>query len=43
MSVACHPGYALTNLQAPDLSTRLISTIVRPLAQDAAPGALPTL
>jgi NAD(P)-dependent dehydrogenase (short-subunit alcohol dehydrogenase family) len=49
-SVACHPGYAATNLQAvgPTLEdSRLMAAIMRLgnriLAQDAAAGALPTL
>jgi NAD(P)-dependent dehydrogenase (short-subunit alcohol dehydrogenase family) len=50
LSVACHPGYAATNLQAiqPErLLTRLLNMVMkvtnRVLAQSAAMGALPTL
>ena len=46
MSVACHPGYAITNLQNAELSfgIRLIAAALKPFAShDAAHGALPTL
>ena len=46
MSVACHPGYAITNLQNAELSfgIKLIAAALRPFAShDAAHGALPTL
>ncbi len=50
LSVACHPGYAATNLQhvGPRLEgKRLLASVMRLgnriLAQDAAGGALPTL
>ena len=46
MSVACHPGYAITNLQNAELSfgIKLIAAALKPFAShDAARGALPTL
>lgn len=46
ISVACHPGYAITNLQNAELSLgiKLIATVLKPIAShDAAHGALPTL
>ena len=46
MSVACHPGYAITNLQNAELSLgiKLVAAILKPIAShDAAHGALPTL
>jgi NAD(P)-dependent dehydrogenase (short-subunit alcohol dehydrogenase family) len=46
MSVACHPGYAITNLQNSELSLgiKLIAAVLKPIAShDAAHGALPTL
>ena len=46
VSVACHPGYAITNLQNSELSLGMavLAAILRPWAsQDAAHGALPTL
>jgi NAD(P)-dependent dehydrogenase (short-subunit alcohol dehydrogenase family) len=46
VSVACHPGYAITNLQNAELSLgiKLIAAILRPIAShDAAHGALPSL
>ncbi len=46
LSVAAHPGYAVTNLQADHLSfgLKLAMWLMKPLlSQDAAHGALPTL
>ena len=46
LSVAAHPGYAVTNLQAGHLGLgmKLVITTMKPfLSQDAAHGALPTL
>lgn len=46
MSIACHPGYAITNLQSAELSLgiKLIAAILKPIAShDAAHGALPIL
>jgi NAD(P)-dependent dehydrogenase (short-subunit alcohol dehydrogenase family) len=46
MSVACHPGYAITNLQSTITGgpMKLLSTLLAPIvSQDAAHGALPTL
>jgi NAD(P)-dependent dehydrogenase (short-subunit alcohol dehydrogenase family) len=46
LSVACHPGYAITNLQNSELGLGMtvLAAILRPWAsQDAAHGALPTL
>jgi NAD(P)-dependent dehydrogenase (short-subunit alcohol dehydrogenase family) len=46
LSTAAHPGYAVTNLQAPHLSFgwKLTMGLLKPLmSQDAAHGALPTL
>jgi NAD(P)-dependent dehydrogenase (short-subunit alcohol dehydrogenase family) len=46
VSVAAHPGYSVTNLQAPHLSAglKLITALLKPLlSQDALHGALPTL
>jgi NAD(P)-dependent dehydrogenase (short-subunit alcohol dehydrogenase family) len=46
MSIACHPGFAITNLQSAELSLgiKLIAAILKPIAShDAAHGALPTL
>ena len=46
LSIAAHPGYAVTNLQADHLGLgmKLVTTIMKPfLSQDAAHGALPTL
>jgi NAD(P)-dependent dehydrogenase (short-subunit alcohol dehydrogenase family) len=46
VSVACHPGYAITNLQNAELSLgiKLIAAILKPIAShDAAHGALPSL
>ena len=45
-ATAAHPGYAVTNLQAPHLSlgNKLAIVVLKPfLSQDAAHGALPTL
>jgi NAD(P)-dependent dehydrogenase (short-subunit alcohol dehydrogenase family) len=46
LSVAAHPGYAVTNLQAGPLGLgmRFVITVMKPfLSQDAARGALPML
>jgi NAD(P)-dependent dehydrogenase (short-subunit alcohol dehydrogenase family) len=46
ISIACHPGYAITNLEkyTTGAGMRLLTAILRPWAsQDAAHGALPTL
>jgi NAD(P)-dependent dehydrogenase (short-subunit alcohol dehydrogenase family) len=46
VSVACHPGYAITNLQNAELSLgiKLIAAILKPIAShDAAHGALSSL
>lgn len=46
LSVAAHPGYAVTNLQADHLGwgMKLLITTMKPFfSQDAAQGALPTL
>jgi NAD(P)-dependent dehydrogenase (short-subunit alcohol dehydrogenase family) len=46
LSMAAHPGYAVTNLQAEHISPgfKLAMALMKPfLAQDAAQGALPTL
>lgn len=45
ISAASHPGYTITNLQGDHLSfgLKLIGAIMKPLAQNAAQGALPTL
>lgn len=46
VSVACHPGYAITNLQNAELSLgiKLIAEILKSIAShDAAHGALPSL
>jgi NAD(P)-dependent dehydrogenase (short-subunit alcohol dehydrogenase family) len=46
ISVACHPGYAITNLQNAELSfgIKLIAAVLKPIAShDAAHGALPAL
>jgi NAD(P)-dependent dehydrogenase (short-subunit alcohol dehydrogenase family) len=46
MSIACHPGYAITNLEkyTTGAGMKLLTAILRPWAsQDAAHGALPTL
>jgi NAD(P)-dependent dehydrogenase (short-subunit alcohol dehydrogenase family) len=46
MSLASHPGYAITNLQNQELSLgiKLIAAVLKPIAShDAAHGALPTL
>jgi NAD(P)-dependent dehydrogenase (short-subunit alcohol dehydrogenase family) len=46
MSVACHPGYAITNLEkyTTGIGMKLLTAILRPWAShDAAHGALPTL
>jgi NAD(P)-dependent dehydrogenase (short-subunit alcohol dehydrogenase family) len=46
MSIACHPGYAITNFEryATGAGVKLFAAILRPWAsQDAAHGALPTL
>ncbi|QHN02629.1 SDR family NAD(P)-dependent oxidoreductase [Granulicella sp. WH15] len=46
LSTAAHPGYAVTNLQAPHLGRAqlMMLAVMKPfLAQDAAHGALPTL
>jgi NAD(P)-dependent dehydrogenase (short-subunit alcohol dehydrogenase family) len=46
LSVAAHPGYAVTNLQAGPLGLgmRFVITVMKPfLSQDAARGALPIL
>jgi NAD(P)-dependent dehydrogenase (short-subunit alcohol dehydrogenase family) len=44
-SVACHPGYARTNLQFSDtsLAMRLACVLMLPFSQSAAQGAAPTL
>jgi NAD(P)-dependent dehydrogenase (short-subunit alcohol dehydrogenase family) len=46
MSIACHPGYAITNLEkyTTGVGMKLLTAILRSWAsQDAAHGALPTL
>jgi NAD(P)-dependent dehydrogenase (short-subunit alcohol dehydrogenase family) len=46
MSIACHPGYAITNLgkYTTGVGMKLFTAMLRPWAsQDAAHGALPTL
>jgi hypothetical protein len=46
MSIASHPGYAITNLEkyTTGVGMKLLTAILRPWAsQDAAHGALPTL
>jgi NAD(P)-dependent dehydrogenase (short-subunit alcohol dehydrogenase family) len=46
LSIAAHPGYAVTNLQADHLGLgmKMMLAVMKPfLAQDAAHGALPTL
>ncbi len=45
LSVACHPGYAHTNLQfhGPSILIKAASAALLPLAQNAAKGAQPTL
>ena len=45
LSTASHPGYTLTNLQGDHLpfSLKFISAVMKPFAQGAAQGALPTL
>lgn len=44
-SVACHPGYARTNLQfhGPSLAMKVASAMLLPVSQNAAAGAQPTL
>jgi hypothetical protein len=46
MSTACHPGYAITNLEkyTTGVEMKLLTALLRPWAShDAAHGALPTL
>ena len=45
ISTAAHPGFSITNLQGDHLpfSIKLMGAVMRPFAQNAAQGALPTL